>query len=275
MLQAYNVVFEALATCPPLFPPSLHQAQALVRVRSNVGVPIPLSIGVDMASVYAKTEVTVDRKDVILPPRRTHTITVNAMPRVEDYEVNDDCVLLVGVGSAMNIHKLPIHIRVVRPMFRVVHNELPLEYVLQHPWGHDSPEWGVVGGGRGGGGGGRGEGGSLQACPVQPAHKCSFIVAALAGFLAHVHLSTVDALVHWVLAHGATGDVMGLRRDHGRIALKEVEVGCQATTTLYIHNAGEVEFTAGIIIRNRQDSKHGQWSPCCALTSSKPKVRTH
>ncbi len=100
-----------------------------MRVRSNVGVPIPLAIGVDMASVHAKTEVTVDRKEVILPPRRTHAITVSAVPRAEDYEVNDDCRLLVGVGSASQVHYLPIHIKVVRPKFVVVDNGLTLVYV--------------------------------------------------------------------------------------------------------------------------------------------------
>jgi hypothetical protein len=88
-----------------------------LHIRSLVGVPIALSMEVDKRSQAVRTIFDVSGgeggKSFVLPPFGMHKVTVRAEPSDVSEEVRgQDCVLLVGVGSARLVHEIPLHIRV-------------------------------------------------------------------------------------------------------------------------------------------------------------------
>ena len=74
-----------------------------LRVQSNTGVPLSLVMDVDNRRDHLGTLFKVRQRSVFLPPWREVVVCLSALPAAVGTVAAEDCVLLVGVGSAAHV----------------------------------------------------------------------------------------------------------------------------------------------------------------------------
>jgi hypothetical protein len=98
-----------------------------IKIRSCVGVPLPICIGIDKRNMRVQTVFYVvggpSQQSVVLGPYGTHEITLRAEPRGTECVVDGDCTLVVGVGSARLVREVPLRINVVPLKFSMEYGD--------------------------------------------------------------------------------------------------------------------------------------------------------
>jgi hypothetical protein len=100
--------------------------ERVVRVRSFTGVPLALAVEVDYRREDATKVFRVRQRRVVLPPWREVSLRVVATPHSVGTWAGEDCVLLVGVGSAAHVHTLPLRMHVAPPLYEALYDGEPL-----------------------------------------------------------------------------------------------------------------------------------------------------